>query len=95
MVDEIGGLAAALAKARELAKLPESAHIAVVVGKSGLFDSLDPGGVEERARARAGTSPVDVLDRVAPDVVPFVTSLAPLAEGERTAVAVPFALTVR
>jgi len=36
-----------------------------------------------------------VLDRVAPEVVPFVTSLAPLAEHERAVVAVPFAMTVK
>lgn len=95
LVDEIGGLGAAIAKARELAKLSESARVAVIQGKSGLFESLDPGGsAEESVRARAA-SPLQLLDRVAPDAVPFVTSLAPLAEGERTAVAVPFALTVR
>ena len=93
LVDEIGGLGAAIAKARELAKLSESARVAVVGGKAGFLESLDPGGAEERVRATA--SPVDLLDRAAPDLVPFVTSLAPLASGERTAVAVPFALTVR
>jgi protease-4 len=93
LVDEIGGLGEAIAKARELAKLSETARVAVVAGKSGLFDALEPGGAEERVRANA--SPFAILDRAAPDVVPFVTSLAPLAEGERTAVAVPFALMVR
>jgi protease-4 len=94
LVDELGGLGAAIAKARELAKLPESARVAVVAGKHGLFDGFDLGGTEERVRADA-TSPTTFLERTAPDVLPFVTSLAPLAEGERTAVAVPFALTVR
>ncbi|MBX3232432.1 MAG: S49 family peptidase [Labilithrix sp.] len=93
LVDEIGGLGAAIAKARSLAKLDDKAHVATVQGRSGLFDGLEPGGVEEAVRAR--TSPLAVLERVAPDVVPFVTSMAPLAEGERTAVCVPFALTVR
>lgn len=94
LVDEIGGLGAAIAKARELAKLSESARVAVIEGKSGLFESLDPGGSAEE-RLRAGATPVGMLERVAPDVVPFVTGLAPLVEGERTAVALPFALTVR
>lgn len=93
LVDEIGGLGAAIAKARELAKLPASAHVAVVVGKTGLFASLDPEAIEERARASA--TPFALFERVAPDLVPFATGLAPLVEGERTAVAVPFALTVR
>ncbi|MDF2693177.1 MAG: Protease [Labilithrix sp.] len=94
LVDEIGGLGAAIAKARELANLSTSARVAVVTGKSGLFEALDPGGAEERVRASAA-SPLGMLDRIAPDVVPFVTGLAPLAEGERTVVALPFALMVR
>lgn len=96
LVDELGGLRAAIAKARELAGLPESARVAVVGGKAGLFGALDPELAEERVRAGAGsTAPVHILDRLAPDMVPFVTSLAPLTEGERAVVAVPFALTVR
>jgi len=93
LVDEIGGLGAAIAKARELANLSESAHVAVVESKGGLLESLDPGGAEERARA--STTPLTMLERIAPDLVPFVTGLAPLVEGERTALALPFALTVR
>ncbi len=95
LVDEIGGLGAAIAKARELAGLSENAHVAVVGGKPGFLEALDPGGTEERVRARATTTPLELLDRVAPDMVPFVSGLAPLVEGERTAVALPFALTVR
>ncbi len=95
LVDEIGGLGAAIAKARELAKLSESARVAVVEGKAGLFESLDPGGnTEERLRGSAMT-PFGVLERVAPELVPFAAGLAPLVEGERTAVAMPFALMVR
>lgn len=94
LVDEIGGLGAAIAKARELAKLSATARVATVGGKSGLLESLDPTSVDEKVAARA-TSPVATLDRIAPDVASFVTSLAPLAEGERAAVAMPFALTVR
>jgi protease-4 len=93
LVDEIGGLEAALARARQLATLPETAHVAVVTGKQGLFDSLDPGGVDEQVRTKGG--PLALLDHTAPDVVPFVTSVAPLLEGERTTLAVPYALSVR
>lgn len=97
LVDELGGLAAAIAKARELAKLPDSARIAVATGKPSFFDSLEAGGTEEHVRASAERvgSPIALLERLAPDIVPFVGSLAPLGEGERTAVAVPFALSVR
>jgi protease IV len=95
LVDELGGLALALAKARELAKLPDTAHVAVVGGKPTFFDALEPGGAaDEKIRATSG-SPLPMLERIAPDLVPFVSSFAPLAEGERAVVAVPFALTVR
>lgn len=94
LVDELGGLEVALAKARELAELPESAHVAVVGGKSGIFGALDPTSLEERAAQPLG-SPVALASRLAPDVAPFVTSLAPLADGERAALAVPFVLRVR
>lgn len=97
LVDELGGLAAAIAKARELAKLPENAHVAVVGAKPGFLDALEPGGGggEEKVRAAMEPSPIAVLERIAPSMVPFVSSLAPLAEGERAVVAVPFSLTVR
>jgi protease-4 len=98
LVDELGGLGAAIAKARELASLSESAHVAVVEGKPGFLEVLEPGGnTEERARASGSVSlsAIELVDRVAPDLVPFVTSLAPLAEGDRTVLAMPFALMVR
>ena len=94
LVDEIGGLTEAIAKARELAKLSPTARVATVGGKGGLFEALDPTSVDEKVAARVG-SPLAALERLAPDAMPFVTGLAPLAEGERTAVAMPFALTVR
>jgi protease-4 len=96
LVDEIGGLTAAIAKARELAKLSDSAHVAVIGTKPNILDALVPGGTaESRARAALDSSPIAVIERVAPDLVPFVASLAPLAEGERAVLAVPFSITVR
>jgi protease-4 len=103
LVDEIGGLEAAIAKARSLASLKDSARVAVVGNKPGLLDALEPGGGDgESGRMRAAAvlaaqppAAITLLERTAPDVVPFVTSLAPLVEGERTCVAVPFALMVR
>jgi protease-4 len=94
LVDEIGGLGEAIAKARELAGLSPTARVATVGAKPGLLEALDPTGVDEKVSSRVG-SPVTSLERLAPDVVPFMTGLLPLAEGERTAVALPFALTVR
>lgn len=99
LVDELGGLGAALAKARALANLPAAAHVAVVGAKPGFLEVFEQGGSEERAHGAGGRalslSALDLLDRLAPDVVPFVASLAPLAEGERAVLAMPFALTVR
>jgi protease IV len=95
LVDEIGGLEAAIAKARELAGEPPDAAVSVVGGKPGFLDALDPSGAQERVRASARPSPLALLDGLAPELVPFVSSLAPLAEGERAVVAVPFAITVR
>lgn len=93
LVDEIGGLSDAIAKARELAELPKDARVAVVSGKGGLLDALGGGGAEEKVAAK--TSPLALVERTAPNLLPFVGSLAPLAEGERAVVAVPFGLSVR
>jgi protease-4 len=96
LVDEIGGLSAALAKARELAKLPDTAHVATIGTKPTFLEALEPGGAAEgRMQAAVAPSPIAILERFAPDLVPFVASLAPLAEGERAVVAVPFSITVR
>lgn len=95
LIDEIGGLTAAIAKARELARLPDSSRVAVVAPKPSLFEALEPGGAESRVRASVDYSPMALLERVAPDLLPFAASLAPLADGERTVVAVPFSITVR
>jgi protease-4 len=103
LVDELGGLTAAIARARELAKLPADARVAVARSRSGLLDALAGTGDDDDARSEAATEPLRAagLDptsmalRLAPDVAPFVTSLAALASGERALVAVPFALIVR
>ncbi len=98
LVDEIGGLGDAIAKARELANLPKDAKVSVVSGKPAFLEALEPRAAEERAQRAAESAkptPMSVLDRVAPDMVPFVTSVAPLAEGERAVVALPFAVVVR
>ncbi|HSO33782.1 MAG TPA: hypothetical protein VLT33_14715, partial [Labilithrix sp.] len=96
LVDEIGGLTAAIAKARELAKLSDSAHVAVIGGKPTFLDALEPGGqAESHVRSAVDASPMAIVERIAPELVPFVSSLAPLAEGERAVLAVPFSITVR
>jgi protease-4 len=101
LVDELGGLSAAIAKARQLAKLPADAELEAVGGARGFWGAL--GGVSApglpSAALSALTSPGDSiaqsLGRLAPAVVPFATGLLPLAEGERALTVVPFALVVR
>ena len=51
LVDELGGLGAAIAKARELAQLDANAVVATVHNQGGLFDSLDPAGADEKVNA--------------------------------------------
>jgi protease IV len=107
MIDELGGLAEALAMARELGRLPENAPIDVLGEGGGLLDLLDPGGSEE-AQGRAGVEEVaegaqrKALSAMAapwgealPEAGRFVGSLAPFLQGERVLAAVPFAIVVR
>ena len=102
LVDEIGGLGDAIRRARELAKLPESAAVVAVRRKPKFLEDLEGGGDEAQERAAAGavrsatgaSSLMDVLEEQAPDVAPFVSSLAPLMSGERTLACVPFVLRV-
>ena len=101
LVDELGGLREAIARAREVAKLPADAEVAVLGNKPGILEALGGGGgqdAEERAasmQAAAAPDPIEALGRIAPDLVPFVASMAPLADGERSLCALPFALVVK
>jgi protease-4 len=106
LIDALGGLGAAISKARELAKLPADAELETVGAPSGLLSTL--GGVafrgqgvdSEAAAAIAVADPTRealrrALGRLAPDVAPFVESLAPLAAGELALTTVPFAIVIR
>jgi protease IV len=105
LVDEIGGLGAAVAKARELAKLPSDAEAEAVGGPANLLERLvgasaaSPtfGSVAETAllSSREGVTVARQLLATIPGVVPFVESFAPLASGERTLTALPYALVIR
>jgi protease-4 len=98
LVDEIGGLRDAIARARAMAKLPDDAGVQVLGGQRSFLEQLeeqDPTGGEESARAAVRRSAIESLEDAAPELAPFVTSLLPLAEGERTVLAVPFAVAVK
>jgi protease-4 len=97
LIDQIGGLAAAVAKARELAKLPADAELEAVGAPRGLLSVL--GGVSAPQLPGASATGLGAVESavqsLAPSVVPFAEGLLPLADGERSLTVVPFALVVR
>jgi protease IV len=102
LVDELGGLAEAIARARTLAGLPADARVNVAGAPSGLLDALGGDESEARAgtvRAQAPGAMEDaaaaLLLRLGPELAPFLSSMAPLGGRERILCAVPFGLTVR
>ncbi len=92
LVDEIGGLTEALARARRLAGLTPDARFEVAGEAPGLLRALG-------ADASNAESPPPLaraaLSSVAPELLPFLASVAPLMSRERFLCALPFALTIR
>ncbi|HEY2517299.1 MAG TPA: signal peptide peptidase SppA, partial [Polyangiaceae bacterium] len=113
LVDELGGLHDAVAKARELAGLPADAAVAAITSKGGLIEVLEGAGgeddpesaeapvkglakaAEERALHAQVRGATQAVGSFAPELVPYVTSLGALAEGETALTTLPFALVVR
>jgi protease-4 len=103
LVDELGGLHEACAKARSLAGLPADAAVEVFAGRSGFLEALDSAAGDDDpdsaraplASATGGDGSARLFDHFAPDLVPYVSSLAALASGERALTALPFALVLR
>jgi len=102
LVDELGGLTEAIARARTLAGLAVDARVNAVGESSGLLDALAEEAPESRAGAMpprplagAGMVVAELIERLGPELLPFAESLAPLGEHERAVCALPFALTVR
>jgi protease-4 len=93
LVDEIGGLREAIARARVLARLPADARVGPYDEAPGLFQTLVDDEPEGQTHERKAAS---ALARgLTPDLVPLLDSLAPIAAGERALCALPFALVVR
>jgi protease-4 len=95
LVDEIGGLREAIARARAMAGRPADARVGVAGDGGGLLRALAEDDPESNARWRGLGA---TIAHVAQENAPFIASLAPLALGdrsERTLCAVPFALTIR
>ena len=102
LVDELGGLTEAISRARELAKLPRDARVAIVSGNRGFLGGAGGDGAEERINGAARGAAhaqihveAEAARRLAPGVVPFAENLLQLGAGERTLTAMPFALEVR
>ena len=102
LVDELGGLTEAIARARTLAGLPVDARVNVIGESAGLLDALGDEQPQDRASAmhqqplaEVGAVASALIGRVAPELIPFTDSVAPLSHGERVLCALPFALTVR
>jgi protease-4 len=95
LVDEIGGLAEAIARARSMAELPADARVEVAGEQGGVLQTLveeAPSTGEVRAHP---LNPSEGFARAFPELAPFVASLAPLADREHALCAMPYALTVR
>jgi protease-4 len=94
LVDAIGGLAQAIARARSLAGLPADARFGVSDESPGLLGLLTDDEPRALFPASSAVAPA-ALARLDPLIAPFVDSLAPLATQERAICALPFALTIR
>jgi len=111
LVDELGGLREAIARARSMAGLASDAEVDVAGEPGGLVQTV----LGDNAQGRASATSLDAVAAVlgaalggtaggvvaesarlgAADVRPFAASVLPLATGERALCALPFALTVR
>jgi protease-4 len=92
LVDEIGGLREAIARARSLAHLSDDARVAVAGELRGVLGMLS----DDDSRAGAATQPVtNLLGRTVAEMAPFVETVVPLIDGESVMCALPFALTIR
>ncbi len=102
LVDTLGGLSAAIARAKDRAHLPEDAPVHVYSGAPRLADVLG-GADDDGAGSKAPVAPVsgavaapivELVDRALPGVSTFAFALEPLS-GEHTVCALPYALVVR
>jgi len=100
LVDQIGGLADALAAARKAAHLEADAQVTVEGGRDGLLDSLLVSDEASDADAiaafnRLSAAPATrLLSEVPADLRAFVGGLSPLSEREHVAVALPYGLLI-
>jgi protease-4 len=93
LVDELGGLADAVVRARTLAGLRPDAPVGVAGESLGFLQDLlqdQPQGGQVRLDA-----PLHAMAEFKADLRPFVESVAPILAGQQALCALPFGLTVR
>jgi len=104
LVDTLGGLSAAVARAKDRGHLPadapvlvyvETPRLATVLGGGGGVDSRAPITPSSAVGAASVSAAATLADRVLPGVMTFVGGLEPLVDGEHAVCAMPFALLVR
>jgi protease-4 len=102
LVDTIGGLGAAIARAKELGGLPSDALVHVFPTAPRLADVLyGSGGADSEApkidpsKLMAKPTSEALAEKYAPEAFVFAKSLEPLASSEHYACALPFALIVK
>jgi protease-4 len=103
LVDQIGGLDDAIKLAMDLGKLPVGAPVEFAEDTPRFIDLLDgePGAqgrsnaLAERAESAVAAALLPGWSTSGPELGDFFTSIAPLAAGERTLVAMPFVVRVR
>jgi protease-4 len=104
LVDTLGGIGAAMARARELGGLPPDALVRTFTTTPKLVDVLYGGEGPESAAPidpsklsapTTASAAIAWTHEVAPETFVFVQSLEPLVSQERFACAMPFALVVR
>ncbi|MGH7269631.1 MAG: S49 family peptidase, partial [Polyangiaceae bacterium] len=92
LVDELGGLREAIARARTMAGLAPDARFEIVQRAGGVLGAI--AGDEAKSQAKDA-----ILTRVlapgASTLRPLLASLSPLTSGETALCALPFALTIR
>jgi protease-4 len=91
LVDVIGGLREAIERAKTMAGLPADAGVGIAGESTGWIQALVD---DDGSQSRTPWSELK-LPQAAADVVPFLTSVLPLAKREDVLCALPFALTVR
>ncbi|MEP7049288.1 MAG: signal peptide peptidase SppA [Pseudomonadota bacterium] len=101
LIDEVGGLADALAAARKAARLDADVPVSVEGGRESLLDSLlvsDDASDADAAAAfeRLSAAPnARLMSQVPIELRAIVSSFSPLAQQEHVAVALPYALLIR